>query len=294
MRFRRILAATDFSPASRPAVRAAAKLAASHRGVVWITHAVAPVYDAMGGLPRMYREMQSFVESEARRRLSRAVASVRKTGANVRPLELHGPAADAIRTAARVRRADLVVVGTHGRTGLPRLLLGSIASRIVATAPCPVLAVSRGRFSGRVQRIVFGTDFSDASRRAWATAVSLAKSQAARLRIVHAVAPLAMAQGAAWAYAEAESAFVADARRRLEGLRRAARRAGVRADAVVARGAAHEALVRESRGAKDVWIVVGTHGLTGARGALLGSVASRVVATAPCPVLTVRGRTRTR
>ena len=103
-----------------------------------------------------------------------------------------------------------------------------------------------------------------------------------------------MAQGAAWAYAEAESAFVADARRRLEGLRRAARRAGVRADAVVARGAAHEALVRESRGAKDVWIVVGTHGRTGARGALLGSVASRVVATAPCPVLTVRGRTRTR
>ena len=191
MRFRRVLAATDFSPASRAALLAARRLAASHRGVVWIANVVPPLVEAPGGLPRMYREMQALVQSDADRRLSAAVRAARKAGAAAHALKLHGPAPDAIRRAAVARKADLVVVGTHGRTGLPRLLVGSIAAKILATSPCPVLAVSRGAVSGRVRRVVFGTDFSNASRPAWATALALAKAQRARLRLVHAVAPLA-------------------------------------------------------------------------------------------------------
>jgi nucleotide-binding universal stress UspA family protein len=292
MRFRRVLAATDFSPASRAALLAARRLAASHHGVLWIANVVPPLVEAPGGLPRMYREMQALLQADADRRLSAALRAARKAGADAHALELHGPAPDAIRRAAVARKADLVVVGTHGRTGLPRLLVGSIAAKILATSPCPVLAVSRGAVSGRVRRVVFGSDFSDASRPAWATALALAKAQRARLRLVHAVAPLALGQGAAWAYAEAEAAKVAEARARMRRLVRDARRAGVRADAVVAVGAAHEVLAREARGEKDAWIVTGTHGRSGWRGALLGSVAARVVATAPCPVLVVRRRSR--
>ena len=55
-----------------------------------------------------------------------------------------GVAADAIARAARAKRAKLIVMGTHGRTGLTRLLMGSVAERVVGTAPCPVLTV-RGK-----------------------------------------------------------------------------------------------------------------------------------------------------
>jgi nucleotide-binding universal stress UspA family protein len=55
-----------------------------------------------------------------------------------------GAVADRIVRAARARRADLIVMGTHGRTGVSRLLLGSVASRVIATSPCPVLTV-RGK-----------------------------------------------------------------------------------------------------------------------------------------------------
>ena len=73
MRLRRILAATDFSPESRAAVRAGVALAVSHRATLWIAHAVPAMIDARHGLPRMYREMQAFVEAESDRRLASAV-----------------------------------------------------------------------------------------------------------------------------------------------------------------------------------------------------------------------------
>jgi len=288
MKLRRIMVATDFSLESRAAVRAGTRLAAAGRGRMWIAHVVPAMVDAPGGLPRVYREMESLVHAHAARNLASAVRAAGRAGVDARALELHGAAHEAIRRAAATERADLVVVGTHGRTGLPRLLIGSVTAKILTTSPCPVLAVSRGTISGRVRRVVFGTDFSDASNRAWKTALSLARSQRARLRVVHAIAPLVLGAGAAWAYADTEPAILPGTRVRMRKLIAEARRSGVRAEAVVVVGAAHDALARAARREKDAWIVVGTHGRTGMRGAVLGSVAARTVATAPCPVLTVR------
>jgi universal stress protein A len=137
--------------------------------------------------------------------------------------------------------------------------------------------------------VLFATDFSRASKPAWKKALALARANRARLRIVHAMEPLAGGQPARWAYAEAEAEVRADVRKRLQELVREARRSGLRAEALVLRGVPREAIVRAARGLKGAWIVVGTHGRTGFPSVFLGSVASRVVATAPCPVLTVRG-----
>ncbi len=91
--------------------------------------------------PRMYEEMERAVRNSAQKQLDRLVDRARKAGAAARGLLLTGAAPAAIARAARKERADLVVVGTHGRTGLKRLLAGSVASRIVGTAPFPVLTV---------------------------------------------------------------------------------------------------------------------------------------------------------
>lgn len=285
-RFRNILVTTDFSSASRAAVSAAMDLAAECQGMLWIAHVVPAV--PRGEVPRIYREMNEFLRSDAERRLKRLAAAANARGVRARPLLLQGAAPEAVRRAARERRAGLVVAGTHGRTGAARVFLGSVAARLVATATCPVLSVKRKPRKPIPRTVVFATDFSRASGPAWRTALDLAHSAGARLRIVHVRRPFAEGQALRWAYAEAERDVLAEAGKRLDRLRDAARRKGVRADAIVLHGTPHEAIGRAARMVPDAWIVVGTHGRTGLSGALLGSVAARVVATAPCPVLTVR------
>lgn len=142
--FRRILFGTDFSAASRPAFRRAIELARQVRGRLLIAHvipSVGPLSDEGYMTPRMYEEMERAVRHSAQNQLDRLVARARKGGAAARGLLLSGAAPEAIARAARKERADIVVVGTHGRTGLQRLLAGSVASRVVGTAPCPVLTV---------------------------------------------------------------------------------------------------------------------------------------------------------
>jgi nucleotide-binding universal stress UspA family protein len=142
-RIRNILMATDFSSASRTAFRRALDLAAANRATLWIGHVVPAVPGTMSGdpLPRMYREMDLFVRRDAEKHLRALAKAATRAGVRARTLLLHGVAHEAIRRAARVRHADLVVLGTHGRTGAARFFVGSIAARVVATAPCPVLTV---------------------------------------------------------------------------------------------------------------------------------------------------------
>jgi nucleotide-binding universal stress UspA family protein len=289
-KLRNILVSTDFSSASRQAFRTAVELAAASDARLWIAHVI-PAIPA-GRLPRMYQGMDAFLQAEADKRLRALTGAARAKGAAARALALRGFPHEAVRRAARAHRVDLIVLGTHGRTGVGRALLGSVATRIIATAPCPVLSVARRRGGAKARRVLFATDFSEASGPAWRDALQLARANQARLRILHVWAPLARGQGARWAYAEAEREIRADAWRRLQALLRNARRAGVRAEAVLLPGAPHEAIARSARSLRDAWIVVGTHGRTGLAGAILGSVAMRVVAAAPCPVLTIRAARR--
>jgi nucleotide-binding universal stress UspA family protein len=94
--------------------------------------------------PQVYDKMLADVRTDVQRQLNRLVARAKKSGARVKGLLLEGVPHDRIVRAARSTRADLVVLGTHGRTGLGRLFLGSVASRVVTLSPCPVLTV-RGK-----------------------------------------------------------------------------------------------------------------------------------------------------
>jgi nucleotide-binding universal stress UspA family protein len=144
---RRILVGTDFSPASRPAVRRAMETARESGAALWIAHVVAPPppLTAEGYvLPRFYDDMSAAIRAEAEKRLKALLAVARKSGVRAQGLLLNGVPHEALNRAARRHRSDLMVLGTHGRTGLRRLLVGSVAARVVATAPCPVLTV-RGR-----------------------------------------------------------------------------------------------------------------------------------------------------
>ena len=143
-RFRRILHASDFSQASRAAFRQAIDLARANRGHLTIVHVYTPLIPLVGegyATPQVYDKMLADVRADAQRQLDRLVAKAKQAGARAKGLLLEGVPHDRIVRAARSTRADLVVLGTHGRTGLGRLFLGSVAARVVTLAPCPVLTV---------------------------------------------------------------------------------------------------------------------------------------------------------
>jgi nucleotide-binding universal stress UspA family protein len=144
------------------------------------------------------------------------------------------------------------------------------------------------------RRILHPSDFSSASRRAFAKAVEMAKSSRAELVIVHVMAPLVPLAGEGYispaAYEQMAASSKTWATRKLDALVAKAKRAGLRARGLLVDGTPHEQIIRAAKSLKVDLLVLGTHGRTGVARFFLGSVAGRVVAGAPCPVLTVRGK----
>ena len=142
--FRRILHAADFSPASRKALTTAVALARGTGASLLLVHVLPawPFRSDPGLAVRTYDEIARALRVRARKRLDAllAIAKARGVAASGTVVEFGAPAAQIARLA-RARHADLIVMGTRGRTGLTRALLGSVAARVVATAPCPVLTV---------------------------------------------------------------------------------------------------------------------------------------------------------
>lgn len=102
---------------------------------------VVPALDESFVSPKPYLELQRAVRGRGQEQLDRLIVEARKAGARARGLLMEGSPAEQIVLAAKSERVDLIVMGTHGRTGLARLLLGSVAECVVGTAPCPVLTV---------------------------------------------------------------------------------------------------------------------------------------------------------
>ena len=144
-RIKRILHPTDFSKASTGAFRRAVAMAKAERGELIIAHVLTPPMPMMGDgyiSPKVYEEIDASARAHARKQLASLLARARRTGARARTLLLDGVPYEQITRASR--RADVVVMGTHGRTGLAHFFLGSVAERVVTTARCPVLTV-RGK-----------------------------------------------------------------------------------------------------------------------------------------------------
>jgi nucleotide-binding universal stress UspA family protein len=147
-RIRTILHPTDFSRASAPAFKRAVEMAKDNRAQLLIVHVLAPPAPLMMAdgyvAPSVYDDMEAAARAGAQKHLRKLVQKARQSGVRVKPLLLEGVAHERITQAARARKADLVVIGTHGRTGFARFFLGSVASRVLATASCAVLTV-RGK-----------------------------------------------------------------------------------------------------------------------------------------------------
>jgi nucleotide-binding universal stress UspA family protein len=198
----------------------------------------------------------------------------------------------AISGAAERAKADLIVMGSRGLSGLKHAVLGSVAERTVRTAPCPVLTVKAESGPLKLRTIVVGMDFSAAAKRALEVITEIVKKAGpAHLVLVHAeYIPIELEQYLA---RDGESALL----RMSEGVKKDLEKVlvglqdqGVSAEFLSVRGTPEKLIVDTADQKKADLVVVGTHGRRGLSHLLLGSVAERVVRTAKAPVLTVRQR----
>ena len=145
--FKRIVHPTDFSADSRPAMRLAVRMAGETQAELVLLYVLAPIAPFMGEVyvaPSTFTELTTRARKAALGRLERLASQARKAGVKTRVRLLEGiPGEEIVRTAGR-RSGCVIVMGTHGRTGISRMMAGSVATSVVQHARCPVLTV-RGR-----------------------------------------------------------------------------------------------------------------------------------------------------
>jgi nucleotide-binding universal stress UspA family protein len=146
-RIRRIVHPSDFSRASGAAFAKALELAKANRAELWLVHVLTPAIPMVGDgylSPKVYEDIEASARAYGTRQLDALASKAKKAGVRVQLALLDGIPHEQIVRAARAKKADLIVIGTHGRTGLAKLFLGSVAGRVVSTATCPVMTV-RGK-----------------------------------------------------------------------------------------------------------------------------------------------------
>jgi nucleotide-binding universal stress UspA family protein len=142
-KIRHILVPVDFTEFSNRAVDAAALIAGRFKATVTLVHVIEEfTYDLTD--TALIIDPYAALETVARRLLQGLHDKLRRRGLTVRTAIVRGHPAVVILEQAGERRSDLIVMGTHGRTGLERVVMGSVAARVVRLAPCPVLTVGGG------------------------------------------------------------------------------------------------------------------------------------------------------
>jgi nucleotide-binding universal stress UspA family protein len=277
--FPKILVCTDGSPDSEGAVTAALHLAKATGSAVFLLEVLYYMagYELqspdMLAPPTINLELMRVQEEAAKERLEAWKAEAAKEGVTLEPrLRTASSAYEGILEEAGEIQPDLIVMGRHGYTGLTRLLMGSVTARVIGHSPVNVLVVPQG-VALSFERLLIASDGSPYSEAAWTEALSLYRSMGGALL------------GVAVAASEADIPAAAAAVRHLEA---AASREGVLLETMLPKGRPEEGIVKAAEDKKASLIIVGSHGRTGLKRLLMGSVAERVIGTAKCPVLVVK------
>jgi universal stress protein A len=144
-RLRRVLHATDFSRASQRAFGQAVDMAQQNKAELWLLHVLTPVTNYVIGEydtdPTLYARLDESAYRDAQAALSALTQRAEKAKIKVTSKLVRGTPQDQILQVAKSSKADMIVIGTHGRTGLSKLFMGSVAGKVVSAATCPVLTV---------------------------------------------------------------------------------------------------------------------------------------------------------
>ncbi len=283
LNFQNLLFPTDFSSCAEAALPYARAIAQRYNSTVHVLYVagIEPVTGEFGiQIGSTEREM-----AVARRELDKLTHSEAFSGLQYSQTVETGPVWDAVSKLVGKLQIDLIVLGTHGRHGLKQLVLGSVAEQIFRRASCPVLTVGPevrhdGLAEGKLAAVVYATDFSPASLHALDYALALARTNKAKLLLLHAIAS---DEATVTGFDQA----IARAKRQLSDL--IPKDPELDCEAIVSTGLAADIILNIAKDSKAGLIVMGAHRGASASAHAPWAIAHQVVCHAPCPVLTVRG-----
>lgn len=299
MKIRTVLCPTDFSEFSRRAIEHAVAVARWNEAKLMLLHVYPFLLPLGGDAPYLPSGLPLDAETRARllRDLETAAEPARAAGLKPELLLIEGDPSEEILRQARTLPADLIVMGTHGRRGFERWMLGSVADRVVHKARCAVLTVPRPPEGahptpGRLyERILCPVELSG-SEAILETAFSIAHSAGARLTLLHVLEDLPQHEAAArlahLEWASFLEGLEQDARRRLRTAASQSAGSG-QVDGVVATGKPYREILKLADTSGASLIVMGIHGRDPLERLFFGSTTLHVLRQAGCPVLTVRG-----
>ena len=276
----KILVCTDDSPASQGAVQAAFDLARACHGRIFLLYALEffPYYeysqpDALGMTPALSQEFFELRERTVREHLESRQREAAQQGLELEVrLQTGTPGYSEIMAAADDIQPQLIIMGRRGKSGLERLLVGSVTARGIGHTTHKVLVVPR-KAALSLQKILVASDGSPASQTACQLALSMAKNTGSHLTAVTA------------GYGELDPK---QARALVRELATEAKQQDVPLLTLTPGGRPEEAIIQVAIAKHADLIIMGSHGRTGLKRLFLGSVAERVIGQAACPVLVVK------
>ena len=286
----KILLSTDGSEFSEGAVREAIKLAKKCSSKLTVLSVIDtnPEFDALA--PQIMEKK----EKAARQNLDAVQARARQEGVDCETIIREGeePYKYIVDEAIK-KKSTMLVMGRRGRTGLKRLVMGSVTARVIGHAPCNVLVVPRAA-QLEFKNIVVATDGSKYSAAAASEAIGLAKRNGSALTVI-AVVPSELMTPTDIDFTMTQRELIAEkelheAEKNAKAVKEAAQKEGVAVKAFVLSGKPADAIIETAQDKNADLIVLGSHGRTGIERLLMGSVAERVIVTASCAVLVVKGK----
>ena len=289
VRIERILCPVDFSECSAAAYRHARSIAGRFRATLIVQYVI-----ELDQHPTLFYTLSPSVEDFRKTLVSNGQNDLQHfvtTSSGMQPecivQDVFGSAADAILSLARQRAISLIVLGTHGRRGIDRLMLGSVTERVLRSASCPVLAIrppapESGKRDANddaveIRRILCCVDFSVSSKRAVGYALSLAEGYDAEVTLLHVLEDVSGSANIA-----EETTTTTE---KLEKLFPPAACSSTRIHLEVRLGKACQEIIQLASAATSDLIIAGTRGRQTLDRAVFGSTTWRVIQLGPCPVL---------
>jgi len=282
--FLRILWATDFSACSEAALHFALAVARRYGSHIYLTHIIRPESFEFV-VPEAVTAMLEQSRREAEQQMAGLLVTGRLRGVSHQVLIATGDLWPVLSRLVREHDIDLIVLGTHGRTGVRKLLLGSVAQEVFRQAPCPVLTVGpkvHGQAESEPRRILYSTNFSPASAYSARYALSLAREHGAQLTFLH------VAEEADLLPPESRARLVESVSKQLRELVPAGE-AWLEPELAVEFGSAAEGILKAADQYQAELIVMGVRRPTTLFGRTASGTAYDVVCRSGCPVLTVPG-----
>jgi len=292
-----IVVGCDLSGPSDIALDRAVALAELHKARIVLVNAQAndaPIDEADNQMLQQLGEVSAAVHAEEARQLSDRLAAVEARGVRTEVVSRTGPADEVLVAASLEYHAELIVMGSHGHTGITRLLLGSVAAGTIRSATCDVLVCRGPSAKTPFQRPLVATDFSPASSKALAHAARVC-APGVTIEVIHAWQLPAGSWGATllgqarFPWSTVRDAVLAGARSQADKLLAEHGKLGNPLNVELVQGPAASVITHAAEKNGHDLIAVGAHGRRGVRRLLLGSVAESTIRHSPCSVLVVHG-----